>query len=90
MRQLATKEKKKKKDKKKKRTRKKMLARDSLEKRCRVQAREGLPLKASPSIEEEEDDDDKGMEVNMGFSPEVGPGSVPASTGPSSGMVPSA
>ena len=47
-----------KKDKEKKRACKKMLAHDALEKRHRAQAREGLPLEASPSIEEEEDDDD--------------------------------
>jgi hypothetical protein len=79
---LAAKEEKKK-DEEKKRAHKKMLACDSLEKRRRAQAREGLPLEASPNIEEEDDNDDEGMEVRMGFSPEVGPGSTPASAGPS-------
>jgi hypothetical protein len=69
---------------KKKRSRKRMVACDSLEKRRRAQAREGLPLEASPSTEEEDDDDD-GMEVHASFSPEVGPRSVPASMGPSGG-----
>jgi hypothetical protein len=49
-----------------------MLAYDALEKRRRAQAREGLPLKASPSTEDDNDvDDDKGMEVRWGFSPEA-------------------
>lgn len=48
----------------KKRARKKMLDHDSLEKRCRPQATDGLPLEASPNTEEEDDDnDDEGMEV---------------------------
>lgn len=64
---LATQEKKKK-DEKKTRACQKMLASDALEKRHRVQARDGLPLEASPSTE---DDDDEGMEVRLGFSPEV-------------------
>jgi hypothetical protein len=89
-RRLVAKEKKKK-DEEKKRARKKMLARDSLEKRCRALAREGLPLEASPSTEEEEDDDDdEGMEVRMGLSPKVGSGSTLASAGPSGGTVPAA
>jgi hypothetical protein len=67
-RRLATQEKKKK-DEKKMRACQKMLASDALEKRHRVQARDGLPLEASPSTE---DDDDEGMEVRLGFSPEVG------------------
>jgi organic radical activating enzyme len=69
-------EKKRKKDEAKKRACKRMVARDSLKKRSRAQAREGLPLEASPSTEEEEDDDDddEGMEVRAGFSPKVGPG----------------
>jgi hypothetical protein len=69
-------EKKRKKDEAKKRACKRMVARDSLEKRSRTQAREVLPLEASPSTEEEEDDDDddEGMEVRAGFSPKVGPG----------------
>jgi hypothetical protein len=58
VRRPVAKEKKKKKDEEKKRARKKMMARDSLEKRCRALAREGLPFEASPSTEEEEDDDD--------------------------------
>jgi hypothetical protein len=49
-----------------------MLAHDALEKRHRAQAREGLPLEASPSMEEDDDDDDdEGMEVCLGFSLEA-------------------
>jgi hypothetical protein len=89
VRRLAVEEKKRKMDEEKKGARKKILANDSLEKRHRAQAREGLPLEASPSTEDEEDDDDdEGAEVCMGFSPEVGPESTPASAGPSSGVAP--
>jgi hypothetical protein len=87
---LTAEEKKRKRDEEKRWARKKMLTHDSLEKRRRAQAREGFLLEASPSIEDEEDDDDdEGMEVHMGFNPEVGPGSAPVSAGPSSGAVPS-
>lgn len=85
MRQLAVEEKKKK-DADKKRARKKMLVHDALEKRRKAQAREGLPLEASPSTEEEDyDDDDEGMEVQLGFSPEARLWSEPASAGLSDG-----
>lgn len=68
-----------------------MLARDALEKRRRAQTREGLPLEASPSMEDDDDDDDdEGMEVRMGFSPEVGLWFVLASASPSSGVAPPA
>lgn len=60
---------KKKKDVDKKRSRKKIVAHDVLEKRCRAQEREGLPLEASPSTAA---NDDEGMENRLGFSPEVG------------------
>lgn len=80
------------KDNEKKRSRKKMLARDSPEKRHRAQTSEGLPLEASPSIEEEDDgnDNDDGMEVPTGFSPEVGPMSASTLVGPYGDAVPSA
>lgn len=66
-------EERKKKGEKKKRALEKMLARDALEKRLRAQTREGLPLEASLSMEDDDDyDDDEGMEVRMGFSPEAG------------------
>jgi hypothetical protein len=91
VRWLAAEEKKRKKDEAKKQAGKKMVAHDSLEKRCRAQAREGLPLEASLSSEEEDDDDnDEGMEIHVGFSPEVGPRSAPASVGPSGGAAPCA
>jgi hypothetical protein len=81
---------KKNKDEEKKRAHKKMLACDLLEKHHRAQAMEGLSLEASPSTEEEEDnDDDEGTKVRMGFCPKVGPGSTPASVGPSGDAVPS-
>jgi hypothetical protein len=91
VRRLEAEEKKRKNDEEKKRAWKKMLACDSLEKCHRAYEREGLPLEASPSTEDEEDDDDDvRMEVCMGFSLEVGPRSVLASMGPSGGAVPSA
>jgi hypothetical protein len=84
-------EEKKRKDEEKKRARKKMLARDSLEKRHRARARDGLPLEASPSTEEEDDDIfDEGMVVRMGFSPMVRPRSTLALAGPYGGASPSA
>jgi hypothetical protein len=87
VRQLAAEEKKRKKDEAKKQAHKRMVARDSLEKSRRAQAREGLPLEASPSTEEE-DDDDEGMEVHVSFNPEVEPSSTLALVGPSGGVVP--
>jgi hypothetical protein len=83
---LAAEEKKRKKDEAKKQARKRMVARDSLEKQRRAQARDRISLEASPSTEEEEendDDDDEWMEVHAGFSHEVGPRSAPASVSPS-------
>jgi hypothetical protein len=70
----AEEKKKKKKDEEKKWACKKMLARNALEKCRRAQAREGLPLEASPSTEEDDNDDDdgEGMEVCMGLSPRSG------------------
>jgi hypothetical protein len=63
-----------------------MLARDALEKHRKAQAREELPLEASPSTEDDDnDDDDEGMEVRLGFSPEAGLWSTPASAGLSGG-----
>jgi hypothetical protein len=44
---------------------------------------EGLPLEASPSMEDDNDNDDEGMEVRLGFSPEAGLWSALASAGPS-------
>jgi hypothetical protein len=76
VRRLTIEENKRKKDEAKKRAHKRMVARDSLEKHNRAQAREGLPLEASPSTE------DEGMEVCVGFSPEVGSRSALASVGP--------
>lgn len=81
---MATEEKQKKKAADKKRAHKKMMACDTLEKCRRAKAREGLPLEASPSMEDDDDgDDDEGMEVWLGFSPEAGLWSEPASAGPS-------
>lgn len=68
---LYAKQQKRKKDEEKKRAHKKILARDALEKRHRVRAREGIPLEASPSMGDD-DSDGKGMEVRMGFSPKAG------------------
>jgi hypothetical protein len=89
---LAAEDKKWKKDEAKKQAHKRMVARDSLEKHHRAQARDRIPLEASPSTEEEEEDDNdnnEGMDVHAGFSPEVGPRSTPSSAGPSGGAIPS-
>lgn len=56
-----------------------------MEKCRRAQEREGVPLEPSPSTEDDDDGDDEGMEVRLGFSPEVRLWSKPTSVGPSSG-----
>ena len=64
----------KKKDKEKKRIHEKRAAHDALERHHRAQEREGLPLEASSSTNDDDDDDnddDEGMEVRLGFSPEI-------------------
>jgi hypothetical protein len=63
----------------------KSVVRDTIEKRHRAQEREGLPLDASPSTNDDNDDDNEGMEVRLGFSPEVRLWSEPSSMGPSIG-----
>jgi hypothetical protein len=82
VRRLAAEEQKRKKDEAKRWAHRKMVALDALEKHRRAQAREGLPLKSSPSTKEDDDDDDddddEGMEVHAGFSPEAGLSSAPA------------
>lgn len=81
---LAAEEKKKYTD--KKQARQKREACDALEKCCRAQTREGLPLEPSPSMWEEDDDnDDEGMVVRLGFSPEARLWSESSSAGPSGG-----
>jgi hypothetical protein len=84
---LAAEQQKRRKDEDKKRARKKRAARDALEK-CRwAQEREGLPLQASSSTEDDDDndDDDEGMEVRLGFNPEVRTWSEPSLACPSVG-----
>lgn len=78
----------KKKDAEKKRAHEKRAARDELEKHRRAQEREGLPLEASLDTFDDDDDgdDDEGMEVWLGFSPEVRLWSEPSSAGPSDGL----
>lgn len=49
----------------------KRAAHDALEKRHRAQERVGVPLVSSPSTQDNNDGDDEGMEVRLGFSPEV-------------------
>jgi hypothetical protein len=49
-------------------TREKRATLDALEKHRLAHEREGVPLEASPSID---DDEEEGMEVWMGFSPET-------------------
>jgi hypothetical protein len=87
-RRLATEQQKKKKDEEKKRAHEKRAARDELEKHRRAQEREGLPLEASLDTFDDDDDgdDDEGMEVWLGFSPEVRLWSEPSSAGPSDGL----
>lgn len=60
----------------------KRVAHNTLEKCRRAQERDGVPLGPSPSTD---DDDNEGMEVRLGFSPEVRLWSEPTSVGPSSG-----
>jgi hypothetical protein len=64
-----------KKEAKKARARERMLAREALEKRCRRQARDGLPRELSPETpddDDEDDDDDKDddMAARLGLSPD--------------------
>jgi hypothetical protein len=70
-----------------------MLAREALEKRCRRQARDGLPREPSPETPDDDDDDDDDEDDNMaaqlGLSPDPRPGQ--GSPGqPPSGLAPSA
>lgn len=95
MRRLAAEEQKQKKDAEKARAREKMRARGDLEKRHRIQEREGLPREASPDSPDEDDDDDdddEGMAARLGFSPELrlqpGPSSAGALDQPSGGLEP--
>lgn len=67
---LATDEQKRK-DTEKKQSYEKRASHDALEKRHRAQETEGVPLEPSPSTYDDDDDNDKGMEVWLGFSPEV-------------------
>lgn len=61
------------------------MAREVLEKCRRAQDRDGVLLEPSPSIEDDDDDNDnEGMEVRLGFSPEVRLWSKPTLAGPSS------
>jgi hypothetical protein len=61
------------KDEEKKRLCEKRVAHDALERCRRAHEREGLPLEASSSTNDDDDDndDDEGMEVRLGFSPEI-------------------
>jgi hypothetical protein len=95
VRRLAAEEQKQKKDAEKARAREKMRARGDLEKRHRIQEREGLPREASPDSPDEDDDDDdddEGMAARLGFSPELrlqpGPSSAGALDQPSGGLEP--
>jgi hypothetical protein len=81
----------KKNDKEKKWACKSMMAHDSLEKRRRAQAREGLPLEASLSTEEEDDDEVmRGWRSAWASAPEVGPSPMLALADPSGAAVPTA
>jgi hypothetical protein len=57
-RRLATEKEKEKKDAEKARARGRMLAREALEKRRRMQARDGLPRESSSETPDDDDDDD--------------------------------
>lgn len=78
---LAAKEKKK--DVEKKRAREKRAALNALEKHRRAQVREGVPLEPSPNTQDDDDSDDEGMEVWLGFNPEVVLWFEPSLVGPS-------
>jgi hypothetical protein len=94
VRRLAAEKEKEKKDAKKARARKRMLAREALEKRCRRQARDGLPRESSPETpddddeDDDDDDEDDDMAARLGLNPDPRPGQ--GSPGqPTSGLAPS-
>jgi hypothetical protein len=85
---LAAEKDKQKKDAEKARARERMRARDALEKRHRMQARDGLPLEPSPDTPDDDDDDeDDDMAARHGLSPDprLGQGS---SSQPPGGLAP--
>jgi hypothetical protein len=92
-RRLAAEKEKEKKDAKKVRAHERMLAREALEKRCRRQARDGLPREPSPETpdddNDDDDDEDDDMMTRLGLSPDprLGQGSP---SQPPSGLAPSA
>jgi hypothetical protein len=70
-RRLAAEKEKEKKDAEKARACERMRAREALEKRCRRQARDGLPLEPSPEVpDDDDDDDDDDMVARLGLSPD--------------------
>jgi hypothetical protein len=93
-RRLAAEKEKEKKDAEKARARERMRARDALEKRCRRQARDGLPLE--PSLEtpddddddDDDDDEDNDMAARLGLSPDPRLG-LGSSSQPPGGLAPS-
>jgi hypothetical protein len=75
-RRLAAEKDKEKKDEEKARARERMRAREALEKRCRRQARDGLPLEPSSDMPDDDDDDDDDdedddMAARLGLSPDL-------------------
>jgi hypothetical protein len=86
---VAVERKKEKKDAKKARAHERMWARDALERRRRMQERDGLPRDPSPETPDDDDDDeDDDMAARLGLSPDLrlGQGS---SSQPPSGLAPS-
>jgi hypothetical protein len=99
VRRLAAEKEKEKKDAEKARARERMRARDALEKRCRRQARDGLPLESSPETPDNDDDDDDDdndevddMAARLGLSPDprLGQGSPSQPPGGLASLVPGA
>lgn len=81
---LAVEQQKRKNDEEKKRAREKKVACNALERRHRAREREGVPLEPFPSTisaAADDDDDDEGMEIRLGFSPNVRLWSEPSSMG---------
>jgi hypothetical protein len=74
------------------RAREQMRARDALERRCRMQERDGLPREPSPETPDDDDDDDDDedddMAARLGLSPDLRLG-LGSSSQPPSGLAPS-
>jgi hypothetical protein len=90
-RRVAAEKKKEKKDAKKARARERMRARDALERRRRMQERDGLPRELSPETpddDDNDDDEDDDMAARLGLNPDLRLGQGSPSQ-PPSGLAPS-